>query len=560
MRHILQKNPAAARAFLQVMRKRDLHQQRVDLSHLWRANTALNPYKYTSGRWLHHEEVQLRARYIDFDFNALCQKAIEACPGASQVVNYEKKEGGFNRVFILHMDNASKMIARIPFHNSGHLRMTTCSEVATMSYVRSVTSLPVPEVLDWNGDAENAVCTPYIIMNHVHGVPLQERWPTMDTVQKIGCVEKLSRCMKELGNLKFPGFGSIYFPSSLPTTEETIDIGSGFCIGPHCGTDFWPCTSEDPRYYQRRNPNRGPWKGLEAYGTGLLDAGYSRLPPGPNVQDDFGATAQEHLNLLGVSEALMKALLQTEVVQDISTPTLLHKDFHKRNIYVSDDDPQVVTAIIDWQSTSIEPMFFYARETPDFVQHAPDFDLRDFLGPDAKDSSDDPISEREHQKLKTEIELCQKTYTTVIRALLPRLWTAMQIDQSYINLFRYCDSSWQDGGVALREQLLVLSNQWQDLGLPGVCPYQPSQEEISTHNKEWEDYKTVHKLRSFMFKLVGSNSDGWVPNEHWEEAQNACREGFELWMETVMEEADSTMTKERAKRLWPFDDTLASVK
>lgn len=236
----------------------------------------MDPYQYTSGRWLHLEEEQQRARCVKFDLNALCRKAIEACPGASRVVNYEKKEGGFNRVFILYMDNNAKVIARIPFRLAGPPALITHSEVATIAYgenhsslmfycsanleVRSRTSIPVPEILDWSDDPENGIGTPYIIMKYAPGVSLQERWPTMNTVEKIRCVERLSRYTKELAALKFPAFGSLYFSNSSLSGKEVIDIGPSFCIGYHCGTDYWPCIPTEPRYYGGRPPNHGPCK------------------------------------------------------------------------------------------------------------------------------------------------------------------------------------------------------------------------------------------------------------------------------------------------------------
>lgn len=272
------------------------------------------------------------------------------------------------------------------------------------------------------------------------------------------------------------------------------------------------------------------------------------------MQDKFGATVKEHLRLLKLSENILELLLQAKEIQEVSAPTLLHNDFHKRNIYVSDDDPQVVMAIFDWQSASIEPMFCYAHETPDFVQEPPDIQthLRGFLGSDVEEHPNNPIREKAWKKLQTEIDLCQKTYTAILQALIPRLWAAMEMDQTYIRLFRYCNSSWRDGAVALREEISNLSQRWQDLGLPGTCPYQPSEEEITEHRNDWEDYETVQRLRSFMFKIIGSNSDGWVPNEQWEDAQYACRDAFEQWMETMRDEADPTMTEEKARRLWPF--------
>ena len=81
-----------------------------------------------------HDKQHQEARYIAFNFQALCEKAIAACPGARDIVKYEKKEGNFNRVFLLEMDNGSRVVARIPFRISGPRRLATNSEVATTTY------------------------------------------------------------------------------------------------------------------------------------------------------------------------------------------------------------------------------------------------------------------------------------------------------------------------------------------------------------------------------------------------------------------------------------------
>jgi hypothetical protein len=61
---------------------------------------------------------------------------VTLCPGASSVTSYDKKEGGFNRVFIFHTDNAKRVVARLPFALAGPPRLTTNSEVATIKYRR----------------------------------------------------------------------------------------------------------------------------------------------------------------------------------------------------------------------------------------------------------------------------------------------------------------------------------------------------------------------------------------------------------------------------------------
>jgi hypothetical protein len=68
-------------------------------------------FKYTSGRWLYNEEEQMAQRYIKFDVAALHQVIHNAC--GSTVVGMEKKEGMFNKSFIVTLANGKKVAARI---------------------------------------------------------------------------------------------------------------------------------------------------------------------------------------------------------------------------------------------------------------------------------------------------------------------------------------------------------------------------------------------------------------------------------------------------------------
>lgn len=97
-------------------------------------DTGHDPHTYTSGRWLHRDKLERDSRYISFDFDALCRRTIELCPGAVSIATCDKKEGGFNRVFIFTTDNAKRVVAKLPFTPAGPPRLTTNSEVATMKY------------------------------------------------------------------------------------------------------------------------------------------------------------------------------------------------------------------------------------------------------------------------------------------------------------------------------------------------------------------------------------------------------------------------------------------
>lgn len=101
------------------------------------ANIEPDPFHYTSGRWLRQDALEQQSRYIRFDFDALRRRVIALCPGASSFTSYTKIEGGFNRVFVFHTDNAKRVVARLPFRAAGLQRLITNSEVATIQYRKS---------------------------------------------------------------------------------------------------------------------------------------------------------------------------------------------------------------------------------------------------------------------------------------------------------------------------------------------------------------------------------------------------------------------------------------
>lgn len=68
-----------------------------------------------------------------------------------------------------------------------------------------------------------------------------------------------------------------------------------------------------------------------------------------------------------ITAVILNELIQSPLIHNIAAPTLFHADLHKRNIFVSEEDPTKIISLIDWQSTSIEPTFVYANETPDIA-------------------------------------------------------------------------------------------------------------------------------------------------------------------------------------------------
>lgn len=229
---------------------------------------------------------------------------------------------------------------------------------------------------------------------------------------------------------------------------------------------------------------------------------------------------------------------------------LLHPDFHKRNIFVSEEEPTCKTAVIDWQSTGVEPVFSFANETPDMVVD-PAIDMPPFE--DEPDTSPEQTQSSHDEKPEKEISICEQTFEVALKGWVPKLHDARALDETLLRPIRYCHTAWRDGAAALRQELIELSQRWNELGLPGSCPYQPSSEEFIRHAKEWEDFESIHNLKLFLVRSINSNTDGWVPPEAWEAAKGANQSVFEEWMKTVAQSEDPDMNEERGRELWPFD-------
>ncbi len=140
------------------------------------------------------------------------------------------------------------------------------------------------------------------------------------------------------------------------------------------------------------------------------------------------------MDLLETSRSILEKVLKLPAVQQASTPTLWHPDFHMRNIYVSEDDPTVSTGVIDWQSTSIEAALKYRLETPDFAQLPP-------YDGDLGSRREGEISE-EKRKSKADTSLCNRAFGVSLN-LIPNLNKAKALDENLVRLFLYCYTSWR---------------------------------------------------------------------------------------------------------------------
>jgi hypothetical protein len=278
---------------------------------------------------------------------------------------------------------------------------------------------------------------------------------------------------------------------------------------------------------------------LESFANGLIDVGISMIPLKASNEPErrFQGSIDDHLNLLKSSRDILHILSQDSHLLTAAKPILFHSDLNSRNIFVSNEDPTKITSIIDWQSSSIEPAFWYVDETPDFATLVPD-------------PSGDDKYEAQSERLHILFDGCIHTY-------LPAIGEGRKMDQRMFRPFRYSWRTWEDSPTGYRQELIDTAQGWDKLGLSGSCPYQlPSESELTSHKELYRYFETSVQLKDALMRFVGCGSDGYVEATHWHQAEEAYKlfyEGLAEQIQTDTDTDDPLQNESDLREIWPFD-------
>ena len=95
-------------------------------------------FSFTRGRFVSKEQHELSKRHRKFNVAELAQHAARAVQANHCLSITKCPDGMYNRVLLLLMDNGREVIAKIPNPNSDQPHFTTASEVATMTFVSTL--------------------------------------------------------------------------------------------------------------------------------------------------------------------------------------------------------------------------------------------------------------------------------------------------------------------------------------------------------------------------------------------------------------------------------------
>lgn len=253
---------------------------------------------------------------------------------------------------------------------------------------------------------------------------------------------------------------------------------------------------------------------------------------------------QDHSQLLDTSRKALETIGDAMASQEFCSPILFHPDLHARNIHVDSNDPTTILGIIDWQSAAIEPAFVHAQATPDFAEGPL---LEKTLDADMPDDSRQAQKHAQH---------CGQAWA-VMAYICPKLGKATVLNPALGRYLAGVSSGCSDEATSLRSLLADLSSEWCELGLPGDCPYQPSQADAELLSVELDELDSTQRLRAYLSRLLRCEMDGWVEAGRWDEVVPIYREQYAGFVKSCVasREEDETVedAHEKADRLLPFD-------
>ena len=126
-------------------------------------------------------------------------------------------EGSFNKLYAFDCPRGSYfMRVSLPVDP----RYKTLSEVATIRYLRSKTTIPVPEVVAYDASSESALGFEWMLMKRIMAKPVGDTLHSMDWPAKVALVKNIVDVMAQLFHLRFTRIGNLFQPQHVRPSCE----------------------------------------------------------------------------------------------------------------------------------------------------------------------------------------------------------------------------------------------------------------------------------------------------------------------------------------------------
>ena len=241
------------------------------------------------------------------------------------------KRGTFHEARILLFEDGWSCIGRFTRNSEVELLQQAESALATMAYVRSHTSIPVPQVYFVNHNSNDVVGSAFVLMERMPGERLSDLWPDLTFEDKFNIIGQVADGLGQLAELKFDSVGCLRHDGRIgplmSTTGEARILGDQ----PFTTTEEYMCA-----YINENDPNR----------SNAAKAFYSA------IKDKLRAFLAGH----GDNPTLNAPY------------RLIHGDFESQNILVERKEGNLrISGIIDWDWSHIG-LLYHLCGYPDYIR------------------------------------------------------------------------------------------------------------------------------------------------------------------------------------------------
>ncbi|KAL8741925.1 MAG: hypothetical protein Q9190_005524 [Brigantiaea leucoxantha] len=391
-------------------------------------------------------------------------------------------------------------------------------------------------------------------MEKAPGIQLFKVWDDITEADRLSLIKGLTQLESQFAAIRFPAYGSLYFRHSISKASErilldsSVDPTGSFCVGPACGPAWTDGIS--PADIQP-DIDAGPWPTLLRFGLGLTQRSIARtrLRPAGNTISLLHGAVQDHVSILNATQKLLPILTKHPPLLERSRATMWHTDLHMGNIFVSQEDHTRIMCLIDWQSTSISPLFLQAR-WPAFLSPPEGY----CEGPEhpklPENFGDLDADEKKIALFENDRATSAKAYEVATYLNNHDAYTARwEIFDPLREHFSRIGDTWDDGVVPLRTCLIRIVENWEQMGFPDSCPIHFTSAEIALHETRLSEYAQWHEIQDFAQNYLDTDAEGWVPpGVDWAKKRLQNKALLELMIERLK----SQKPEGEVRRMWPF--------
>ena len=326
---------------------------------------------------------------------ALCRSCLQV-PADCQVAVTFFAEGAFNKLYTIAIGrNRDPDFPWYIFRATSPVEpfYKTASEIATYSYLRERTSIPIPRVIAHSSTAENELGCEWILMEKVPGVPLADVWRDIDLETKSKQTKIIADFWRQLQEQSFSAIGNLYFSQDIDVLTDAVRVvateDKKYVLGPVV-TPYMFVGGRKLRVPR----NLGPYTNDAEYMAAMADSEREDMKlllsadahSLHDFDEDLAEDAEKIVEVLNELQTMSPALFPSRPREF----SLLHHDLSLTNILV-DPTTYEITGIVDWECVGTRP--HWESKYPQ---------LLDAVGPESLELEVEPLAPGETDEVRVE--------------------------------------------------------------------------------------------------------------------------------------------------------------